>query len=57
MARRELTDAQDALLEPVLPANVRRGRPWVDHRNMLNGLVWKLNAGARWPDISERDGP
>lgn len=57
MARHELTDAQFALLEPLLPTNDRRGRPWVDHRQVLNGLFWKLNTGAQWRDIPERYGP
>lgn len=57
MARHELTDAQFALLEPLLPTNDRRGRPWVDHRKVLNGLFWKLNTGAQWRDIPERYGP
>jgi transposase len=57
MARHELTDAQFALLEPLLPTNDRRGRPWVDYRKVLNGLFWKLNTGAQWRDIPERYGP
>ena len=57
MARHELTDAQFALLEPLLPTNDRRGRPWVNHRKVLNGLFWKLNTGAQWRDIPERYGP
>ena len=56
MARHELTDAQYALLEPLLPTHIRRGRPWVDHRKVLNGLFWKLNTGAQWRDIPERYG-
>lgn len=57
MARHELTDAQYALLEPLLPTNDRRGRPWGDHRKVLNGLFWKLNTGAQGRDIPERYGP
>ena len=36
MARHELTDAQLALIEPLLPAAPQRGRPWKDHRLVLN---------------------
>lgn len=56
MARHELTDAQFALIEPLLPAAPRRGRPWKDHRVVLNGLCWKLNTGVPWRDIPERYG-
>lgn len=56
MARHELTDAQFALIEPLLPTAPRRGRPWKDHRVVLNGLFWKLNTGVPWRDIPERYG-
>ena len=56
MARHELTDAQFALIEPLLPDGPRRGRPWKDHRLVLNGLFWKLNTGVPWRDIPERYG-
>lgn len=56
MARHELTDAQFALIEPLLPTGPRRGRPWNDHRQVLNGLFWKLNTGVPWRDIPERYG-
>lgn len=57
MARHELTDAQFALIAPLLPIAPRRGRPWKDHRPVLNGLFWKLNTGVPWRDIPERYGP
>ena len=57
MARHELTDAQYALITPLLPSHRRPGRPWVDHRKVLNGLFWKLHTGAQWRDIPERYGP
>jgi transposase len=58
MRRYELTDEQFALLEPYLPKpGAAGGHPWADHRQILNGLFWKLNSGAPWPDIPERYGP
>jgi transposase len=57
MRRYELTDAQFALLEPYLPPTGAVGRPWSDHRRVLNGLFWKLRTGAPWRDIPERYGP
>jgi len=57
MRRYELTDAQFALLEPYLPQSGSVGHPWSDHRRVLNGLFWKLRAGAPWRDIPDRYGP
>ncbi|GAB4109542.1 MAG: IS5 family transposase [Roseiflexaceae bacterium] len=57
MRRYELTDTQFALLEPYLPPSGTVGRPWVDHRQVLNGLFWQLRTGAPWRDIPERYGP
>jgi transposase len=57
VGRGELTDAAWEQLEPVLPANGRRGRPWTDHRRVINGILWKLRTGAPWRDLPERYGP
>lgn len=57
MRRFELTDEQYALLEPYLPQSEGPGRPWEEHRRILNGLFWKLSTGASWRDIPERYGP
>jgi hypothetical protein len=29
-----------------LPENGRRGGRWRDHREVINGILWKLRAGA-----------
>lgn len=57
MRRYELSDEQYALLAPLLPKRDGKGRPWTDHRQVLNGLFWKLCSGASWRDIPERYGP
>lgn len=57
MRRYELSDEQYALIEPLLPKSGGKGRPWADHRQVLNGLFWKLGSGASWRDIPERYGP
>jgi transposase len=54
--RYELTDAQWARLEPLLPPE-KPGRPNDDHRQILNGIVWVLNSGAPWRDLPRRYGP
>jgi transposase len=54
MARRyELSDEQYALIEDLLPL----GGGWTEHRQILNGMFWKLGSGAAWRDIPERYGP
>ena len=54
MARHELTDAQFAVIESLLPTGTRRGRPWKNHRHVVNGVFWQLNTGVPWRDIPER---
>jgi len=55
--RHELTDAQWAKLEPLLPPqHPATGRPNRDHRPILNGILWHLKTGAPWRDLPERYG-
>jgi transposase len=56
IARYELTDAQFALIESLLCTAPRRGRPVENHRQVLNGIFWKLNTGLAWSYIPERYG-
>ncbi|WP_376770459.1 IS5 family transposase [Streptosporangium sandarakinum] len=55
--RHELTDDAWARIAPLLPANPERGGRWRDHRQVLNGIVWKIRTGADWRDIPDRYGP
>src|SRR5579872_7565252 len=58
MKRHELSDQQWELLAPFFPPRPRRrGGQWRDDRTMLNGIFWRLNTGAPWPDVPERYGP
>jgi len=59
MGRHELTDDQWARVEPLLPPqrSGRRGRPYHDHRRILNGLLWLAKTGVPWRDLPERFGP
>ncbi|GAA0984027.1 hypothetical protein GCM10009555_056970 [Acrocarpospora macrocephala] len=58
MVRRgELTDNAWRQIEPLLPAVDGRGRPWRNHREVINGILWRLRTGAPWRDIPERYGP
>lgn len=54
--RHELSDAEWALIRPLLPRPVL-GRPRLDDRMVLNGIVWKFRTGVPWRDVPERYGP
>ena len=56
MRRHELSDEQWVLIEPLLPRRYGRGGQWKDHRQVLNGMFWRLRTGAPWRDIPERYG-
>lgn len=57
MRRGELSDEQWDRLEPLLPAQKpRTGRPNVEHRQIINGILWVLRTGAPWRDLPERYG-
>jgi transposase len=55
--RGELTEAAWVQLEPLLPAGDGRGRRWRDHRQVINGILWRLRTGSPWRDVPERYGP
>src|SRR4051795_5931387 len=53
-----LTDAQWARIEPLMPSsNGQRGRPFRDHRQVVEGIVYRLRTGAAWRDLPEGFGP
>jgi transposase len=51
-----LTDDQFARLEPLLPTNTR-GKPRVDDRRVISGIVHVLKSGGRWIDAPAVYGP
>ncbi len=57
VGRGELTDTAWGAIAPLLPENGRRGRPWADHRKVIDGILWKMRTGAPWRDLPERYGP
>jgi transposase len=58
MARHGLTDEQWALIEDLFPPNGKHaGRPWSDHRRMIDGMLWILVTGAPWRDLAKEFGP
>ena len=50
--RFDLTDAQWALLEGLLPKPVRSGRPslW-SRRQLIDGIRWRVRTGCPWRDL------
>jgi len=57
MAHRDLTDEQWARLQPLLPAQKpETGKPSIDHRRIINGILWILRTGAPWDDLPRRYG-
>ena len=58
MKRQDLIDTQWERLQPLLPPQKpRTGRPNLDHRWIVNGILWLLRTGAPWRDVPERYGP
>ena len=55
--RHELTDEAWERIAALLPEPGRRNGRWRDHRQVVNGIVWKLRTGVPWRDVPERYGP
>lgn len=46
------------LVEPLLPVSrARPGRPWADHRTVLEGICWRYRTGSPWRDLPADFGP
>jgi transposase len=56
--RADLTDAQWAVLEPLLPVGLKPGRPpkWTK-RQLIDGIRWRIRVGSPWRDIPPVYGP
>lgn len=57
MCRIDLTEQQWRQIEPLLPSNPHHGHSYVEHRHVINGILWRLRTGAPWRDIPARYGP
>lgn len=55
--RHELTDEQWQVIEALLPASGVKGRPRVDDRRVINGMLFKAKTGVAWRDLPGRYGP
>ncbi len=56
MARRELSDDEWALVEPLLPIGAYGPYP---HRlrDQLEGMIWKFRSGGQWREMPDEFGP
>jgi transposase len=57
LRRHDLTDAQWAVLESLMPAQPRQGHRWHDHRMIIDGVFHRTRTGTAWRDLPERFGP
>jgi hypothetical protein len=54
----DLTEARWKRLQPLLPPQKpHTGRPAVDHRPLVEGILWKIQTGASWREMPECFGP
>jgi len=57
MTRDYLTDQQwERLRSHLPPQKPKTGRPALEHRQVLNGILWILRTGAPWRDLAEEYG-
>lgn len=55
---RSLSDAAWARIEPLMPvASAKGGRPFGDHRRIVEGIIWRFRAGTPWRDVPPQFGP
>lgn len=53
-----LSDAQWELIAPLLPAQKpSRGRPRRDHRQVIEGVIYRYRCGLAWRDLPASFGP
>jgi transposase len=56
--RFEITDDEWERLAPLLPSTKpRRGGRWRDHRQVFNGILFRVRSGVPWRDLPEQYGP
>lgn len=58
VGRFELTDVEYERIAPLLPAlKPQRGGRWRDHRQVINGILFRVRTGCPWRDVPDRYGP
>ncbi len=56
MTRHGLTDDQWECIRDLFPPPAHTGRPPVDRRKVVDGILWILRTGAPWRDLPEAFG-
>lgn len=56
--RHDLGDREWSVIEPLIPAGKKPGRPpkWTK-RQLIDGIRWRVRTGSPWRDVPERYGP
>lgn len=53
-----LTDVQWELIDPLMPSSEgKRGRPFKDHRRVVEGMIYRYRTGVAWRDLPGDFGP
>lgn len=53
-----LNDAQWAQIEPLMPSSDgSRGRPFREHRQIVEGIIYRFRTGIAWRDLPDSYGP
>src|SRR6476659_3117948 len=52
-----LSDAHWAQIEPLMPVRHGRHRPFREHRQVLEGIVYRFRTGIAWRDLPAEFGP
>ncbi len=52
-----LTPERWEQLCPLLPQHAATGRPAVEHRLIVEGILWIMRTGSAWRELPERFGP
>jgi hypothetical protein len=56
MEFRELSDGEWEVIRPLLPPRATVGRPRIDDRLVINGILYVLVTGCRWMDLPAKYG-
>ncbi|GAA0271682.1 hypothetical protein GCM10010302_06590 [Streptomyces polychromogenes] len=43
--------------EPLLPKSDNRCGRWRDHRQVINGIIYRVSSGCQWRELPARFGP
>lgn len=52
-----ISDAQWAQIEPFMPTVSGRSRPFREHRQVVEGIIYRFRTGIAWRDLPEKFGP